>query len=360
MSKTTTAKEMTMAELMAKYDVKIKSFSTGQKIKAKVVAKTQLALILDVGGKSEGIVTEKAFVEARDLIRDLKVGDEVTATVLIPETRDGTVLLSLRQAAYDAIWEKMEKAFKEGKEVAVYGKGANNSGVTVDVEGLLGFIPTSQLGKEISGDTEELIGKYFKAIPVEVDKLNNKLVLSEKEVSEAEDIKKNKEIMKSIKEGEIFEGIVTTVANFGCFVKINVKGSDIEGLVHISELSWGKVPTTADVVKEGDKVKVKVIGERGGKLSLSMKQAGKDPWTEVSNKYPQEMQVKGKVTKISDFGVFVQVEPGVEGLIHVTSIPPTKKFNVDDEVECYVQEIDSKNKKMSLGLVLTEKPIGYK
>lgn len=352
----------TMAELLASAEAKIRAFSTGQKIKGTVLSKNFKSLVLDIGGKSEGVVAEKAFIEARDFIKTLKVGDSLTATVLVPEARDGAVLLSLRQAAFDASWERLEKAKEEEGAVAVFGKGVNPSGVTVDVEGLTGFIPGSQLGKEASKNSQALVGKYFKAKIIEVDRLSNKIVLSEKEVSDAADIKAAKEVLSKIKEGEVYDGVVTTVANFGCFVRLDLgeKEHNIEGLVHISELSWGKVESVSDVVRQDDKVKVKVIGTKDGKISLSIKAAQKDPWEDVDKKYKVDTKVRGKVTRISDFGVFIELEPGVEGLIHITNIPPGKKVSQGEDVDCYIQEIDAKAKKMSLGLVLTEKPVGYK
>ena len=258
-----TAKEPTsMAELLAKAGKKLVSFSVGQKIKAKVIAKTPKSLILDIGGKSEGIVAEKAFLEARDYIRGLAIGDSVTASVLVSESREGNVILSLRQAMYDSSWEEMEKARNGREEIVVLAKSVNPSGVVVDAEGLSGFIPTTQLGKEASKNPQGLVGKYFKAIVLEVDRLQNKLILSEKEVSDAEDIKNVKKILAKVKEGEIYDGEVTTVADFGCFVKIEVsKKAFVEGLVHISELSWGRVERVSDVVAKGDKVKVRVIGK---------------------------------------------------------------------------------------------------
>lgn len=352
----------TMAELLAKSKQKLISFSVGQKVKAKVIAKTPKALVLDIGGKSEGIVAEKAYAEARDFIKSLKVGDEVLAQVLITETREGNVVLSLKQAMIEGAWEKLEKAKKQESEVAVYGKGALSSGVVVEVEGLDGFIPASQLGKEAAKNPQALIGKYFKAKVLEADKTQNKLVLSEREVSEAADIKETKEALKKIKEGEVYQGVVTTVANFGCFVRLVLPQSKakVEGLVHISEVAWGRVENIADVVKEGDKVKVRVLASREGKLSLSIKQAQADPWDKVAAKYKPGTKVKGKVTRISDFGIFVELEPGIEGLVHITKIPPTVKFSQGQEVNCFLEEVDLKAKKLSLGLVLTAKPLGYK
>lgn len=353
-----------MSELLAKAGKKFISYSVGQKIRAKVVGKTHKALILDIGGKSEGVVCEKAFIEARDFIKTLKVGDEVTVSVLISESRDGNVVLSLRQAMYGAAWEKLEKARDAKEAVAVYGKGVNPSGVAVDCEGVGGFIPGAQLGREVSKNPQSLVGKYFKAVPLDVDRALNKLVLSEKEVSEASDIKEASEAILKVKEGDIYKGIVTTVANFGCFVAIKggslPVGRQVEGLVHISELSWGRVGRVTDVVNKGDEVTIKVIGKKDGKLAFSIKQALKDPWQEASKKYKPEAKVKGKVVRLSDFGAFVELEPGIEGLIHITKIPPATRIKEGDEVNCYVEEIDSKSKKLSLGLVLTSKPLGYK
>lgn len=352
----------TMADLLAKSKQKLTSFSVGQKVKAKVVAKTSQALILDIGGKSEGVVAEKAFGEARDFIKTLNVGDEVTASVLVTETREGNVILSLRQAMTQTAWEKLRKAQKDNIEVVVCGKGSNSAGVVVSIDSLDGFIPSSQLGYAVSQNPQDLIGRYFKVKIIELNHDINKLVFSEKEVSEAADIKSTKEALAKIKEGEIYDGEISTVANFGCFVRLAIPKSKakVEGLVHISELAWGRVEKTSDVVKEGDKVKVKVLAARDGKLSLSIKQALKDPWDEVEKKYKPEAKIIGKVTRISDFGIFVELEPGVEGLVHITKIPPTVKFGQGEKINCFIEEVDPKAKKLSLGLVLTSKPIGYK
>lgn len=360
-AKAKTSTGITMADLLAKSTRKLMGFTSGQKVKGKILSINAKSVVLDIGGKSEGMVAEEVFSESRDFIKALKVGDEIVSTVIVPETKEGLVLLSFRHAAHDAGWERILEAKSKGSEVAVMGKGVNPSGVTVDVEGLTGFIPTSQLGGEAAKNPQALIGKYFKVKILEVDKLSNKVVLSEKEVSEAENIKKAKEVLKKVKEGEIYTGEVTTVAGFGCFVKLDLgKGATIEGLVHISELSWKKVGHPSEVVKEGDKVKVKVLAQRDGKLSLSIKAALKNPWEDVETKYKKESKIKGRVTRMSDFGAFVELEPGVEGLIHITKIPPATRLSEGQEVNCIVEEIDSKAKKLSLGLVLTSKPIGYK
>ncbi|MFC1625724.1 30S ribosomal protein S1 [Patescibacteria group bacterium] len=356
-SKIKSKSSVTMEQLLARAKNKFVSFSVGQKVKAKVLSKDSKSINLDIGGKSEGVVAEKAFAEARDFIKTLKVGDEVTASVLIPETRDGTIILSLRSAMQDAAWEMLEKAQKDNEEVAVYGKGVNASGVTVEIEGLIGFIPMSQLGHETVKNPQKLVEKYFKVKPIEVDRNTNKIVLSEREVSEAKGIADAKKMMKKVKTGDVLEGKVTTVASFGCFVEVL---PNLEGLVHVSEISWGRVGVPSEVVKKGDKVKVMVIGARDGKLALSIRQALKDPWDGVEKKYKSGAKVEGKITKISDYGIFVELEPGIEGLVHITKIPPTSKFTQGTQVNCFIEEVGKKDKKISLGLILTEKPLGYK
>lgn len=352
----------TMAELLAGSTSKIKGYTLGDKVKATVLAKTPKALILDIGGKSEGMVAEKAFQEAKEFIRTLEIGDEVTAMVLVPETREGNVLLSLRQASADAAWTILEKAMKDGSPLVVLGKGANSSGVAVEVEGVQGFVPSSQLGKETAKNAESLVGKYFKAIVIDLDKSAKKIVLSEKEISDAADIKAQRAALAKIKEGQMYNGVVTTVANFGCFVKLDLGKEEalVEGLVHISELSWEKTVRVSDVIKVGDKVKVRVIGARDGRLSLSIKHGQADPWDNFVKKFKVEDKFKGKVTKLSDFGIFIQIVPGVEGLVHMTKIPPATKFTVGQEVNCYIEELNIASKKVGLGLVLTSKPVGYK
>ena len=353
-----------MEKLLKLYGGKPKSLKRGQEVVGVVIEKNPKSLVLDIGAKAEGIVAEKAFEEAKDYIKSLKVGDKVTAEVIVGENPEGYVILSLRKVAQEAAWKKLLEAKKKNKPVGVLVKAANPSGLLVEVAGLTGFIPGSQLSRSLSQNPAKLVGSVLKALIIELDREENKIVLSEREVSEEEDIKLIKEALEQIREGEIYSGKVTTITDFGCFVKISVKvGSqkvNLEGLVHISELSWEKVEKVSDVVSEGDRVKVSVIGKKQSKLALSIKQAEKDPWLEAEKRYQKETRLKGKVVKISDFGCFVQLEPGIEGLVHVTKIPPNMRLQLGQEVSDYIEEIDAKARKISLGLVLTEKPVGYK
>ncbi len=364
-----------MDELLSKYGALTKSLSQGDKVKATVVSLSQGRVVMDIGGKSEGIVAEKAYKEAEDYIKTLKVGDTVDASVIVPETNDGFTILSLRRALEDSSWGKIDHMYESSEEVDAQVKAHAPAGLTVDVYGVSGFIPTSQLGREAASKGEALVNTTLKAIIIDIDREKKRMVLSEKEVSEKEELALKRKALEAVEIGEIYEGEVTSMYDFGCFVVISVPVMDgkeeisvpLEGLVHISQLSWDKVEKPSEVVSVGQKVSVyaldKIIPtaiQRTGKLSLSIKQATTDPWDEVETKFPLDSRLTGKVTRVTDYGLFVQLESGIEGLLHKTKLPPGKKLSVDDEVQVSVEEVDKNARKISLGLVLTEKPLGYK
>lgn len=350
---------MTMEELLKKHASKIKGFKRGEKIEAELIETGKKSAVFNVGGKTEGVLRDVYFQEARDYLRTLTPGDKVMALVMDPETSDGSVLLSLRHAAADSHWGQMEELKKSGDVVQVAIKSSNNSGVSVEYGGVFGFIPSSQIGKTTLKNIASLSGN-LKVKVIEVDKQKRKVVFSEKAVSEAKEIKELADVIAKIKTGEIYKGTITTITNFGCFVEITVGKAKLEGLVHVSELSWEKVNKPSDVFKVGQKVEVKVLDANDSRLALSIKQAQDDPWKSIEKKFKVDDKVKGKIVRNSDFGTFVSIAPGIEGLIHITKIPPATKLNIGDEVNCYIEEIDAKNKKIALGIVLTSKPVAYK
>ncbi|QQS39274.1 30S ribosomal protein S1 [Candidatus Woesebacteria bacterium] len=356
---------LTMDDLLKSFSDKVHGYKRGDRVEGIVTGISSKQVTVDIGGKSEAMVAEKAYIEAKDFIRKLKVGDKVTANVIIPETYDGVTILSFRHTAQNASWNLLESAMKNDTPINVTGRNVNQSGVMVDIEGLTGFVPISQLGREAAKNPQGLINAQFKVLPIDIDREMNKIVLSEKAVSDAEEIKQIRKAIETIKIGEIYDGTVSAITNFGCFVTIQKELSkkeviSVDGLVHISELSWDKVSSASEIVDEGDKVKVKIIGKDHNKLSFSTKQVDKDPWEKVAQKYQKDAKVKGTATKITDYGVFVQLEEGVEGLVHMTKIPPGKKYEKGDPVSVYVEEVDLDNRKISLGLVLTAKPVGYR
>lgn len=353
-----------MSALLAKHSTSFKSFKKGEKVLGTITEKRPKMLVLDIGGKSEAVVAEKAYETAKGFIENLSVGDKVETVVLIPETIDGYSIVSLRQAATDDSWKKLDEAKKKGSPVPAVGRFPSPSGMMVVVYGVYGFVPNSHLSKKALKNKEKLVGKEISSIVIEVSRNSNRLILSEKAVSEGITPSLIQDALKRIKAGGIYPGAVTTISDFGCFVEIIVKVGEkdipVEGLVHVSEVSWEKVGDLGKVLSRGDKVSVKVIGVKDSRLSLSIKQAKSDPWDEVSKKYKVDKKIEGKVAKMTDFGVFVELTPGVEGLIHITKIPPDRRLKVGDKVGTVIEEFDPKGRKISLGLILTKKPLLYK
>ena len=358
-----TKKPRTMEELLTQTGYELQGLSRGKTIEGTVTEKTKRALFIDFGGKTEGMVIDRELKAAQDLVSEIEVGDKVKAIVTQAENEQGQILLSLRRAAQDRGWREFEEKLKTGEAVEVFGRDVNRGGLIVECRGLQGFIPASQFGTKLAGKVEELINRTLKVKPIEVDRAMNRLIFSEKEVSEAKMMAAQAEALGKIKTDDAFAGEVTGVMPFGLFVKI--KGPDgtfLEGLVHISEISWEKVEDPAAYYKEKDKVKVKVLAvdKKSGKLNLSIKQLTADPWQEIKKKYKAESKVKGKVVRLAPFGAFVNLEPGIDGLIHISKIPAESSLKVGDKISCYIESIEPEARRMSLGLVLKEKPVGYK
>jgi small subunit ribosomal protein S1 len=299
---------------------------------------------------------------ARDFIKELEVGDKVEIVITQPENDKGQTLLSLKKAAADYLWNYFEEKLKTGEAVKVVGKEVNRGGLVVEARGLQGFIPASQFGSQWEDKIDKLVGRQVEVKPIEVDRKKNRLIFSEREISEAALLKAQEKALKKVKKGDVFAGEITGVMPFGFFVQIEVNKVEVEGLVHISEISWQRVEEPQEFYQVGDKVKVKVlaIDKATGKLNLSIKQLKPDPWQEIDKKYPVDTKVKGKVVRLAPFGAFVDLEEGIEGLIHISKIPAEKALKEGDKVDCYVESIDKEGRRMSLGLVLKEKPVGYK
>ena len=339
----------------------VRGFKKFDHVQATFISSDKRQALFDVGGKSEAIVSDDNFREAKELIKTLKSGDKVNAVVMDPETKDGKILLSLRHAAHAKLWGELASLFEKNEPVTVTGQTVTDKGITVVISGLSAFIPTTQLAPEHAQNLESTIGKQFKVQIIELDSMKNRIVLSERAIADAVDMKKVKEALKSLDLGHVYKGIVTTVTSFGAFVQIEIDGTPIEGLVHVSEFAWGKTVHPSDMLSEGDEVEVVALSAENGKLALSMKQAQSDPWDNIEERYHTDDRLKGKVVKQSDFGVFVELESGVEGLIHMTKIPPSMKLPMGSEVQVYVEEVSPRDRRISLGLVITtSKPIGYK
>lgn len=356
----------TMAELLAVTGYDLKGFKRGSTIKGRVSQIVGRTILVEVGGKMEAIISESEYETARDYLRSLKVGDEVTGFVVSPESDSGQMVLSLRRAAADSRWKAFEEAMDAGVVMTGNGRGVNKGGLLVDVEGVVGFVPASQLSKTVVDNPEKLVNKPVMVKIIEVDREQNRLVLSEKAVTESAEIEERRKALAAVEVDGTYEGRVVGVVPFGVFVEIEVgKGKDkqkLEGLVHISEISWEKVDNVSKNMKEGDTVEVQVIGtdEENGKLALSMKRLSLDPWKAMAAKYPVDSKHKGRVVKVMPYGVFVNLDKGIEGLIHASKTPADMSFKEGDEVPVFVESVDMDKRRLSLGVVLMAKPVGYK
>jgi ribosomal protein S1 len=366
--KTKKAKSLTMADLLAEMGDNIVIPKKHQTVKGTVLKREDDALYLDIGAKSEGIVNDREFTLAQDYIETLKPGDQVEVTILADEVERGRVPLSLRRSATNSKWEFFEKAMEDETELEALGLEVNKGGLIASVENIRGFVPSSQFGKNLVGHFDTLKGKKFKVRVIEVDAEKNRLIFSERHVSEAKELALKEKALEQVKPGGIYDGVVSGVMHFGLFVTVEVpvdkKGTlgHVEGLVHISEISWEKVAHPKDYHKVGDRIKVKVldVDENTGKLNLSIKQLKDDPWLTIDERYQPGTTVTGVVSRVENFGVFINVEPGVDGLIHASKLDSAKTFKKGDKISVNVESVSADQRRMSLSPVLTERPVEYR
>lgn len=389
-----------MAELLAATGYKIPSLKRGQEVIGTIVSITRSEILIDIGAKSEGIVSGRELDFVRDIAAQIAVGDQIEATVVYPENDSGQVVLSLRKISGEKRWQELEEKLKNGEDIDVVALEVNRGGIICDWQGLRGFLPASQLSSPrgeaslgASARLADLIGRILSARVIEVDRQSNRLILSQKQPNKQE-LEALVKLLSKIKIGQKVAGVVTAVLPFGIFVEINVqegnkgtksmkstKGetepsnasrtsstsdtprtSKLEGLVHISEISWEKVEDPARLFKVGDEVEVMVIAkdEQAGRLSLSLKQLTEDPFSQIAKKYSKDQEVTGTISRLTPFGVHVSLEGGIEGLIHISKIPPNANWQIGQPVECTIEGVDLKFRRISLMPVIREKPILYR
>lgn len=350
-----------MDDLLAESDEKVKQLQTGEMITGTVLSVRKHEVLIDLGAQGVGYVPRREV----GFSRNLKEGDEVTASVVDDELDNGYSLLSLRKAAKDRGWEEVAAKMEAGETIEISPYDANRGGLLVEYEGVRGFLPVSQLSAEHyprvgSSDKDEilqrlgaLVNQTMKVRILDCDRKANKLIFSEKEAVK-EGLASR---FASLKVGDTVTGVVTGVVDYGAFV--NVEG--IEGLIHISEISWERVANPSDYVKVGQSVEAKIISIDKDRLSLSMKQLTKDPWLDEVEKFAKGAQVEGTVTRITPFGAFVQISPAVEALVHVSElgggsdVDPEKVFTLNERKEFTILDIDKDNRKISLSLANKKK-----
>ncbi len=352
--------KMTMAELLALEEAGNLGLKKGQEVKGKITTIKNRAIYIDIGAKTDAVVSGKEYEFVKDYASDLKVGDEIEVQVKSPENDRGQILVSIRGAASGYGWNYFKEKEKIGGEVTVFGKELNRGGIVVIAPfGFFGFIPGSQIGGKYEGDPEKMLGKKIKAKVLEVDQTKNRLVFSERLVSEPNKVGEEAVAMENLEVGGVFEAEVVRVEPFGIFVKIIFEEKEVrltlEGLVHISEISWEKVENVGAMFKSKDKIKVKLINKSDGRLQFSVKRLTDDPWLKIEEKYPKDKEAEGKVVKMATFGALVKLEPGIEGLVHISKLAGGVNLKEGDEVSVYIESIDVQKRKISLGLVATDK-----
>jgi small subunit ribosomal protein S1 len=348
-------------EMVPNYDLTMVNLNDGDLVKGKVVKIDKDEVLVDVGFKSEGVIPLNEL-SIRNNVRPediLKVDDEIEIMVLQKEDQDGRLLLSKKRAEVEQNFDRIEKIYEKGDTIEGEIIECVKGGLIVDI-GLRGFLPASLIDVRKIKELESYIGEKCVCKIIEVDRNRNNVVLSRKVIIEDERREQRKEILANMEVGQVKKGVVTSIADFGAFVDVN----GVDGLVHISELSWNHVKHPSEVVTVNQEVDVEIldIDYEKQRLSLGLKQTQKDPWLEKIKKYSVKDIVKGKVTRIVKFGLFVQLEEELEGLVHISELSqePVKKpsdiAKIGDEVEVRIIDIDFDKRRMAFSIRQVENP----
>src|SRR5687768_8048105 len=337
--------------MLEMYDETLSSIEEGEIVKARVLRVTDTAVILDVGFKSEGSIS-------RDEFRDpdsLQPGEEVEVFLENLEDAEGVVVLSKKKADFLRVWEKIKQAYEENDKVPGMLTRKIKGGVTVDLMGVDAFLPGSQIALRRVPNIEDLIGQTFEFKIIKLNKRRRNIVVSRRVILEEERETKREQLVKELLVGQVRKGVVKNVTDFGAFIDLG----GLDGLLHITDMSWGRVGHPSEIVAIGDELDVKVldIDWNRERISLGLKQLMPYPWKDIENKYPVGARVRGKVVSITNYGAFIELEKGVEGLVHISEMSwtrnvkhPSKLVNIGDEIEAVVLKVDRDDEKTSLGM----------
>jgi len=350
------------ADLLKNFFAKLPN--AGELVKGKVISVNPGEVRVDVNGVSTGVVRGKElFAESREF-SNLKVGDDVEATVVEPENENGEMELSFRAAGNQLVWQRMAKYMVDGLAIPAKVTAANKGGLMMQVDALSGFLPVSQLNPDHyprvpGGDKvrileclQSLIGKELQVKVIDVSKPEEKLIVSEKSVWEDD----QKAVLESYKMGDTVDGEVSALTSFGAFIKF---GEGLEGLVHISEIVWQRISHPREVLKVGDRVKAQIIDINKSKIYLSIKRLVDDPWKKVKDKFKVEEIVEGEIHKIEDFGIMVKLDDEIHGLAHVSELSDgqmldlkalREKFKIGEKARFEVISVEPSEHRLGLRL----------
>jgi small subunit ribosomal protein S1 len=360
-------------QLMGMYENTLNTIEEKEIVTGRIVSIDEKYVVIDIGFKSEGIIAVNEF--SNKSLENMAPGDEVEVFLDRVEDKEGQLILSRRKADILLAWEKIEGAHETGEVVEGLIKRRIKGGMVVDLFGIDAFLPGSQIDVRPVRDFDAYVGKTMEFAVVKLNMAAENVVVSHRALIESDLEEQREQILDTIEAGQVLEGAVKNITDFGVFIDLG----GVDGLLHITDLSWGRVDNPSEIVQLDQRLNVAVIDfdERSKRVSLGLKQLQPHPWEEIHGKYPENMKVQGRVVSIADYGAFIELEKGVEGLIHISEMSwtqhikhPSQLVEKDDVVECIVLNINEDEKKISLGVkqltndpwadILERFPIGSK
>src|SRR3954447_12902628 len=341
--------------MMEMYQGSMASIDEGEIVKAKVQSIRENMVVLDIGFKSEGTVPLEEFKD----LPDLKPGDEVEVLLEHLEDQEGSVVLSKKKADFMRVWERIRVAYESDQPVRGTLVKKIKGGVVVDLMGVDAFLPGSQIALRRVPNVDELLGQTFDFKIIKLNKRRRNIVVSRRVILESERAGKREKLMKELEKDQVRKGIVKNITDFGAFIDLG----GVDGLLHITDMSWGRIQHPSEMVQIGQELEVKVldIDWQRERISLGLKQLHPYPWKDVAEKYPVGTRVQGKVVSITNYGAFIELEPGIEGLVHISEMSwtrnvrhPSKLVSIGETIEAVVLKVDPNEEKISLGMKQTE------
>ncbi len=342
-------------EFMALYEESISGIKEGQIVKGRVAAVSSSEVLVDIGFKSEGAIPIREFNDPESIVLD----QEIEVFLEDVEDQEGQMILSKQKADFMRVWDNIKDAHDAGSTVMGKLMRRIKGGIVVDLFGVDAFLPGSQIDTRQVKNFDQFIGKEFSFKIIKLNKARRNIVVSRRAVLEEERAKLRGEIIKELEEGQVREGVVKNITDFGAFIDLG----GVDGLLHITDMSWGRVGHPSELVNIGDRIKVKVLNydRERERISLGLKQLTSHPWEAIDEKFPVDTLTQGKVVSITDYGAFVELEEGIEGLVHISEMSwtqhvrhPSKLVNIGDMVEVVILKIDQENHKISLGMKQTD------
>ena len=330
----------------------------GQVVSGTVLSVDPDHVLVDVGCKSEGMIATWEFADDDGVAR-IQVGQKVDVLVEQSENEDGVIVLSKEKADRLRVWDHLQSAYDNSEVVEGVINGRVKGGLSVNLKGVKAFLPGSQVDLRPVRNLDRMIGEPHKFKIIKFNKRRGNIVLSRRALLETERQSLRQKTLEILKEGLVVEGIVKNITDYGAFIDLG----GIDGLLHITDMSWGRISHPSEVFQVGDQVRVRVLkfDPETERVSLGLKQTQPDPWISIGDRYPIGLRIRGKVVSLADYGAFVELEPGIEGLIHISEMSwtkrvkhPSKVVAIGDEVDVLVLEVDPQNRKISLGMKQTE------